>query len=1178
MQSNNYQLLIQKLDQFIRKFYVNNLIRGALYSLGILVGLYISFVLFEYYNYNTSASSTSLRKVLFYSFAATSVATLGWFVLRPMLQYFKLGRIISHEQAASIIGQHFPNVKDKLLNVLQLKQQASLSDTALIQASINQKTKELKPVPFRSAIDLSKNKKYLRYAVPPTLLFFVLLLSSNIIQSSTTRLLNNNKEFSKKASFQFVVEDENPRVVQFENYDLEVLIEGEELPSEVFIHIKNIKYKLEKIKGTTNRFKYQFIKIPEDTDFRLSANGFKSTEYSIDVLEKPAIAEINASLDYPSYTGRRDERIEKVSNLVIPAGTKINWGILSNYTKKIEVDFPGSERIIAEDKGSGEFGFEKKIMREGNYTIFISNEQLPNGDSMTYSLTVIPDLHPTIDVKVEQDTINDKIVYFAGEATDDYGIRNLNFHYKIENEKTATRSDRISLAINKGKQTTYDHILDVREMGLKPGDKLSYYFQVNDNDAVKGSKYARTPLMYYKMPTEKEIEQQEEENNEEIKDELDKALDETKKLSDEMKDARDNIVQRDKLDWQDRKEIEKLIKSHQDIEKKLNDAKQNFDQNMQNDQEYRPEKMDSALMEKQKKLDELFDHVMNDELRDLIKEMEDLLQKMDKEQVLDKLEEMEMKDEELEKKIDNLLNLFQQMEVEKDVKEAIQELDSLAKEQEELSEQTGEDNKEENIDEDNKDENNPDNPDDAKNDENNPEENDPDKKDESKDDGKKNDEQKEKMTQEEINKKQEELNKKFEEIQEKLKKAEEKNSKLEQPYEMDQEEMDQMQEEIQENMQNSSDQLQKKKNKGASKSQKNASKKMKQLSQKLQQSMKMNEMKKMEQDLKSIRQLLENLVDMSFEQEELIQSVNKTTQNTPAYVTLVQRQYKLKDDFAHVEDSLQALSKRVFQLQAFVTEKTTDIKKTMSKSLKTLEERQKRNAVVQQQYTMTGINDLALMLSESMDQMQQQMAQQMPGEQMCEKPGQEGGEGSGQGQGKGKKPGMGGIMDMQRALNKQLQQMKQQMKDGKIPNGAMSKKFAQMAAQQAAIRKALSDMKKQQQQQGKGGKNGKQLQELMNAMDKIETDLVNKRLPNDINKRLQDIETRLLEAENAEREREFDKKRKAERAPEYEPKMPPALEEYLKKRKGQVEMFKTVSPSLKPYYKNLVEEYFKALK
>jgi hypothetical protein len=97
-------------------------------------------------------------------------------------------------------------------------------------------------------------------------------------------------------------------------------------------------------------------------------------------------------------------------------------------------------------------------------------------------------------------------------------------------------------------------------------------------------------------------------------------------------------------------------------------------------------------------------------------------------------------------------------------------------------------------------------------------------------------------------------------------------------------------------------------------------------------------------------------------------------------------------------------------------------------------------------------------------------------------------------------------------------------------------------------------------------------------MNKIETDLVNKRLDSEMLKRQQDITTRLLEAEKAERQREFDNKRKAETASEKKRELPPSLKEYIKKREAELEMYKTVSPALRPYYKYLVDEYYKALK
>jgi hypothetical protein len=140
-----------------------------------------------------------------------------------------------------------------------------------------------------------------------------------------------------------------------------------------------------------------------------------------------------------------------------------------------------------------------------------------------------------------------------------------------------------------------------------------------------------------------------------------------------------------------------------------------------------------------------------------------------------------------------------------------------------------------------------------------------------------------------------------------------------------------------------------------------------------------------------------------------------------------------------------------------------------------------------------------------------------------------------------------------------------------------AKEFAEAAAKQAALRKALEDIAKDKQEQGKGA-SLQDLKEIMNQMDKMEVDLVNKRLNSEMLKRQKDILTRLLEAEKAERQREMDEKRKSESGDEKKKPLPPSLQEYLKKRHAEAELFKTTSPALKAHYKNLVDEYYKALK
>ncbi|MBK7360492.1 MAG: hypothetical protein IPI96_14880 [Saprospiraceae bacterium] len=80
-------------------------------------------------------------------------------------------------RSGKIIGTHFSDVEDKLLNVLQLKSQSvNYSDRSLIEASIQQKSVELNPIPFVQAIDLQKNRKYIQYAIAPLLILFSLLV------------------------------------------------------------------------------------------------------------------------------------------------------------------------------------------------------------------------------------------------------------------------------------------------------------------------------------------------------------------------------------------------------------------------------------------------------------------------------------------------------------------------------------------------------------------------------------------------------------------------------------------------------------------------------------------------------------------------------------------------------------------------------------------------------------------------------------------------------------------------------------------------------------------------------------------------------------------------------------------------------------------------------------------
>jgi hypothetical protein len=1104
---DNYQLLIQKLDEFIRKYYLNQVIRGGLYSVALILLLFLGLNFLEYYFY----FDAGVRKVLFFSFLGVSLAALGYWVAMPLSQFFRLGKVISHEQAAHIIGQHFSDVRDKLLNILQLKNQAdNQAQKELILASINQKSESIKLVPFKNAIDLSNNRKYLKYALPPLfLLLLILWMAPSLIQDSTRRLIRNNEEFERPAPFLFMVEETDLSVVQFDDFPLQVRIEGSELPDQVFIEVDNYQYRL--TKESADVFSYQFSNVQKDTRFTLYSGRVKSKPYTLEVLKKPNIASFDVELDFPAYTQRKDEVRSNMGDMVVPVGTVINWFFQVENTDDLKARFTSdNERIALKRASEKSFTLQRRAMRDELYKLFISNEYLPEADSVGYAISVIPDEYPTISVEKFEDSTQSKVFYFVGDASDDYGLRSLSFNYRIARHKGAQEElQSVKILQPEGKATQYSYSWDLDQIGLRPGDQITYYFEVFDNDGVNGSKSSRTNLMVYAKPTVEEYEQLTADNNEEIKDRLKDALKESRKIQAEMKMLREKLLQEKDLDWQKRKELEKLLDRQKELQKEIEQAKQAFEENRKNQEEI--SQTDESIEEKQEQIQEMFEEVMSEEMQELMKQIEELLQELEKEGALEMMEEFQFNDEELEMELDRMLELFKQLEVEHEMKKMIEKLEELAEQQEELSQDTREESE----------------------------------------------------SQESLEERQEEINQEFDKLQEDMKDLEKKNEELERPKDLGEDKEEQM-EDIEEDLQDSKEQLQQQQNQKAAQKQKKASQKMREMAQSMSMQMQSQEMEQMQEDMEALRQLLENLVAMSFDQESLIDEFGRVNINTPQYVDLVQQQFKLKDDFRIIEDSLRALAKRVFQIETFVTDKVMEIKGNFKQGLEELEERRKPQASDHQQRVMKNVNDLALMLSEVMNQMQQQMSSMMAGSQMCNKPGGGGGK-------EGKVP-QDKLSEGQQQLNEQMKEMREGMKKGNQPG---SKEFAEMAARQAALRKALREKQKALQEQGRGSK---ELQEAIDQMNKTEIDLVNKRLTNETQKRQEEILTRLLEHEKAEREREQDNQRKSESAKNYERPLPPSLEEYLRKREAEIELYRTVSPALKPYFKSLVESYYQSLK
>ncbi len=1089
------QDIFHSLRAYKKKFYLNQLIKGLLISGSVIISYYL---LINGIDYFFKLDSTG-RSILFFSFLILFLLSIVRLVLLPASKLANSKSQISDEEAAYQIGQFFPEISDKLLNTIQLQKNNKVSSD-LLTASINQRTQELSIFSFPSAIDLNVNRKYLKYLLPPIVVLLILIVVlPQVITESTGRIVQFQTEFIPEAPFQFSLENESLTAFRNEDFTLEVAAKGEVIPQEAFLVSNGRRIKL----STTGlgTYEYTFNKIQEPVNFYLEASGFASEQYEIELYNRPNLRNYNVLLDYPNYTGRQNENLKNAGNLEIPEGTRVTWQFGTLNTEILSLSFVEEDLSLeAEAIDNQVYKVEKQIFSDDFYTVQLKNENAQNKENIGFSIKVIEDEYPQISLEPFQDTTLYSYVILGGNIEDDYGINQLALRYKKDKQEDF---ETFLMPFNRNQKTqSYFYNWKLDTFALAEGESMEYYVQVWDNDAINGNKSTKTGTYTFKVPSRKEIKEKLEKESESAENQINESVDKAEELRNQIEEIEDKLKSKKQLDWQDEKRIEELLKKRESLEEEIQKLQQqNKDffekQNRFNEQS-------EEFKNKVKKLQELMNELLDEETKQLYEELKKLLEENSSvEEVQDMMEKLDNNEENMEKELERALELFKRMKMDYKLEEILQDLEQTQKEQEQLAEDT-----------------------------------------ESKS-----------MSEEELQQKQDELKEDFEEIQESIDEFNEMNEELENPNSV--EDTEQEEEEIKKEMDQSSENLQNNKKKKAAENQKNAADKMKKLQQKMQMMQQSMEMTMMQENLDQLRDILDNLVKLSFDQEAIMDEFKRVNQSDPRFVTLSQEQLQMKDDAQIIEDSLLALADRVFQIASFVTREVDAMNDNMDESIEALRERNKALAVSKQQFTMTSMNNLALLLNDVMQQMQQAMADA---------------QGISKGNEKGKKQQMPGLSELQNELNNKIEQLKKEGKSGR----QLSEELAKMAAQQEKIRRELEQMR-QMMEDGEGGGAGGNIEELLKKMEETETDLVNKRLTEEMRRRQEDILTRLLKAEDAMRERELDDEREGEQAKEYAREMPPAYEEYIKAKEKEIELLKTIPLQLNPYYKREVNEYFKRL-
>lgn len=1119
------QDILQRLERVRHRQNTVDVRRSALQFGTILIGELVLLPLLEW----VLAFPGSVRAALVVTFLAVNVPLVAWFILRPLLRLSGVLKSSDDFQTAESVGGFFPNIRDRLLNLLQLHREIesgkSLYSPELVDASFQDLAKSIENLDFTSSVDsavVNRSAKTFALSAASALLLFAAF--SSPLSGAFYRLIHFQREFTLPPDFIFTVSPGNKEVLKGENVHVSVQVEaasvlrGSMRDANLRLYWRpagQVNYEQMGLRSDSNGvFRSTLQSVRATTEYFVELADFQSNLFRLTVIDRPVIRSLQIRLDYPAYTKLppriQDEFVGDVSAL---PGTKLTLsGSASKELVRGSLEFDKAKPLLLSVRGV-KFSASFSLLNESSYHIQLTDaENLTNADPVKYQLTIIPDEYPSVSILQPGrniDLAGDNFLRLVLQAKDDFGVSRLQLGYRlIHSRYEPPQADYsfVSVPIPSGNSSALElpFTWDFSKLKLAPEDVVEYFAEVFDNDLVRGPKSAKSPLYLIRLPSIEEVFAELDRSHETSLDNLKQSLEEAKQLKEKIESIDQDFKKNKDPDWQQQKKLEEMAKKYQELQKKLEDVKSRVDEMVQKMTEQNV--LSKETLEKYLELQQMFEQLNSEELQRALRQMQQAMQNINREQLQQALQKMTFSEERFRQSIERTINLLKRIQIEQkldQVKKRAQEAGQLQKDLKEATAQS---------------------------------ENDAGKINELA------------QKQNDLSQKEEQLEKEVGDLQHRMEEffTEMPVDKLEQ---MAKELSDQK---LAEQMRQAAQQMRQGQPRSARAMQQQIQQQLQQFSQNIEDLQNQMLQQQAQYIMNELRRAINNLLELSKREEALKQESQNAPPNSSQLRENAENQMGVMQDLGNVIKGLSELSQRSFVVTPEMGKSIGEALARMQNAMRSLDTRLGSMASQEQGGAMASLNRAATQVQNALQAMIQ-------------------GGGS----------GMGSLMQQLQMMAGQ--QMGINMRAQQLGQGEMSMEqaaqAARLAVEQEAVRKSLEQLNKEAQASGDQQRLLGDLEKIGEEMKEVVKNLEQSNVNPETVQKEERILSRLLDASRSMHERDFEKRRRATTGTQIARKSPGELDPSMLEGRDRLreDLLKALEQGYSKDYQELIRKYFEAL-
>ena len=250
-------------------------------------------------------------------------------------------------------------------------------------------------------------------------------------------------------------------------------------------------------------FEVLLFDVQESTTYFVESIGVQSSTFSLEVIDLPYVERLELEYHFPAYAGLEPRVIEDGGDVAVLERTEVHLRVVPTMgTAGGQLVLDEEERTDLVLQGDGTLTASFVVEEQGFYRIDL---QAPDGQLVTaspqYTIDVITDQPPSVMfVEPGRDTTASAIeeIFVEARADDDFGLRSLELVYSVnggpeETVRLFSGRDRTMKEVSAG------HTFFLEELELKPGDFVSYYARATDRNLAQRNEDVKSDLYFVQI-------------------------------------------------------------------------------------------------------------------------------------------------------------------------------------------------------------------------------------------------------------------------------------------------------------------------------------------------------------------------------------------------------------------------------------------------------------------------------------------------------------------------------------------------------------------------------------------------------------------------------------------------------------------------------------------------------